>query len=311
MSGAGSRQAQNQLEQVVEQVGSILLGKRHQIRLALCCLLARGHLLIEDLPGMGKTTLAHGLAQALGLAFKRVQFTSDLLPADILGISIYRKESESFRFHPGPIFTQVLLADEINRTTPKTQSALLEAMAERQVTIDGKSLPLPRPFFVIATQNPVSQGGTYPLPESQQDRFAMCISLGYPEAEAEKALLLGNQTDRLAKVRACLTPEDLVALQGQAEKVHVAETLADYLVRLVRFTRIADGVECGLSPRASLAILACARAWALLEGRHYAIPEDVQAVFPAVARHRLQGRGDHRGAGALVEQALNGVDILV
>lgn len=311
MNSRVSRHHHEKLEKVVSDVGSILLGKRHQIRMALCCLLARGHLLIEDLPGMGKTTLAQGLASALGLSFRRVQFTSDLLPSDILGISIYERENEAFRFHPGPIFTQLLLADEINRTTPKTQSALLEAMAERQVTLDGETRPLPRPFFVIATQNPVSQAGTYPLPESQQDRFAMCISLGYPDAAAEKQILLGTDRQReLAGLRPCLAPGELEAMQEQAAAVHVSDALADYLLRLVQFTRDSEAVDCGLSPRASLVLLGCARAWALLEGRDYVIPEDVQTVFPAVARHRLHTHGDVRKGGALVHQALNAVDII-
>ncbi|MGD9661660.1 MAG: AAA family ATPase [Porticoccaceae bacterium] len=315
MSAGLSRLPHDKLDAVVSQVGSVLLGKHHQIRMALCCLLARGHLLIEDLPGMGKTTLAHGLAASLGLSFKRIQFTSDLLPGDILGISVYHKETEKFRFHPGPIFTQLLLADEINRTTPKTQSALLEAMGEGQVTIDGKTRHLPQPFFVVATQNPVFQGGTYPLPESQQDRFAMSLSLGYPDRSAEKNMLMrADNCGQLDSVKPCLSPEELVELQNRVARIHLSEPLADYLVRLVQFTRSADSIDCGLSPRASLSLLACARAWALLEGRDYVIPEDVQTVFPAVARHRLQIQGDGRRGAAksdlLVEQALNEVDTL-
>ncbi len=306
----GARGDHQLLTAAVANVGLVLLGKHHQIRLALCCLLARGHLLIEDLPGMGKTTLAQGLAITLGLSFKRVQFTSDLLPSDILGISIYERAAGTFRFHPGPVFTQLLLADEINRTTPKTQSALLEAMAEGQVTSDGETRLLPRPFFVIATQNPVSQGGTYPLPESQQDRFAMCISLGYPDQVAEKKLLLGGgMQDALARLVPVLTPDQLVALQARVATIHASEAVADYLLRLVQFTRDVEGFDFGLSPRASLAVLQCARAWALLEGRGYVIPEDVQAVFPAVARHRLHAYGDTHSAGAVVEKALNTVDI--
>lgn len=299
------------LNEIVASVGDVLLGKRHEIKLALCCLLAKGHLLVEDFPGMGKTTLAQALANVLGLSFRRIQFTSDLLPSDIIGIAIYERSSESFRFHPGPIFTQLLLADEINRTSPKTQSALLEAMAEGQVTSDGESRPLPKPFFVIATQNPVSQGGTYPLPESQQDRFAMCISLGYPDAEAEKKMLLeGLGEPRLNQLKARINPERLVVLQNKVTAVHVSDAVVDYLVRLVHFTREMDTNIPGLSPRASQAILQCAKAWATLEGRGYLIPEDIQAVFSAVAKHRLQSYSGTHNVGALVDKALNSVDIL-
>ena len=304
-----ARAGQDGLEAVVNEVSSVLIGKRHQIQLALCCLLARGHLLIEDQPGMGKTTLAHGLASVLGLTFKRLQFTSDLLPADILGISIYERESERFRFHPGPVFTQLLLADEINRATPKTQSALLEAMAEGQVTIDGESRELPAPFFVVATQNPVSQRGTYPLPESQQDRFAMCISLGYPDAGAEKQMLLGAAGKRdVTTLKPRLSAEQLLQLQQNAAKVHVSEALAEYILRLVHFTRAE--ADTGLSPRASLVLLACARAWAMLEGRAYVIPEDVQSVFPAVAAHRLHAVNNAGDGTAIVQQALDVVNAI-
>jgi MoxR-like ATPase len=306
-----NQSVQGRLESVISQVGSVLLGKEHQIRLALCCLLARGHLLLEDLPGMGKTTLANGLAVTLGLSFKRVQFTSDLLPSDIVGISVYRKESETFQFHPGPVFTQLLLADEINRTTPKTQSALLEAMAEHQVTVDGETRSLPDPFYVVATQNPVSQSGTYPLPESQQDRFAMCISLGYPDARAEREMLLGGGSGQtLGRLKPILSPSSLVELQHQAQRVHASDAVADYVVRLVQFTRNADSLDTGLSPRAALILLSCGRAWALLEGRDYLIPEDIQEVFPAVARHRLQVHGDALKGAALIDKALNAVDVL-
>ena len=299
------------LEDVVSRVGSVLLGKDREIRLALCCLLARGHLLIEDLPGMGKTTLAHSLANALGLSYRRIQFTSDLLPSDIIGISVYDKNSGNFQFHPGPVFTQLLLADEINRTSPKTQSALLEAMAEGQVTAEGETRELPKPFFVIATQNPVSQGGTYPLPESQQDRFTMCISLGYPDAAAEKRMLLeGHRGPREDVVSTMLSPPKLAELQKAASAVHVSDAVADYLVRLVQFTRDAEGSGgVGLSPRASMALLNCGRAWAVLEGRSYLVPEDIQHVFPAVAGHRLQSYNEIHNVGALIEKALNAVDI--
>ncbi|MDY0068290.1 MAG: MoxR family ATPase [Porticoccaceae bacterium] len=299
-----------ELNAIVAAVGTVLLGKETQIRLALACCLARGHLLIEDLPGMGKTTLAHGLAAALGLSFNRIQFTSDLLPADILGISIYEAELKGFRFHPGPIFCQLLLADEINRTTPKTQSALLEAMAEGQVTVEGETRPLPSPFFVIATQNPGFQSGTFPLPESQQDRFMLRISLGYPDPVAERQLLEGGDSrERLARIRPVIDPARLLELQRAATAVHASPAVLDYLQRLVAYTRTATNISCGLSPRAALALLQCARAHAMIAGRDYVIPEDIQALFPALAGHRLQGEAVQQG-GALVEQVLNAVDIL-
>ena len=277
-----------QLDQVVEQVGGIILGKRSQIRLALTCLLARGHLLIEDIPGVGKTTLAHALATSLGLSFQRIQFTSDLLPADILGVSIYNRESASFQFHPGPIFTHIVLADEVNRATPKAQSALLEAMEEHQVTIEGETRRLPQPFFVIATQNPSYQVGTFPLPESQLDRFLMRIQLGYPGPEAERALLQGqDRRELLDQLGACLRSEDFSALQHEAQQVHVAPALLDYVQALVGYTRASTDYVSGLSPRAALALLHAARAWALMEGRAHVVPEDVQAVLPGVVGHRL------------------------
>ena len=277
------------LQQVVQQVGHYILGKDQAIRLALACLLARGHLLIEDIPGVGKTTLSHILARTLGLEFQRVQFTSDMLPADILGVSIYERDTGGFRFHPGPIFTQVLLADEINRATPKTQSALLEAMEEQQVSIEGETHPLPEPFFVIATQNPSHQIGTYPLPESQLDRFLMVLSLGYPDRQAERALLAGESTrERIATLRPVLNPTQLQALQAQARQVHTSAALIDYVQALLSFSREAPDFLGGLSPRAGLALLAAARAWALLAGRDHVIPEDVQRVLPHVAAHRLR-----------------------
>ncbi len=299
-----------ELDAIVAAVGSVLLGKEEQIRLALACFLARGHLLIEDLPGMGKTTLAHGLAAALGLTYNRIQFTSDLLPADILGISIYEAELGAFRFHPGPIFCQLLLADEINRTTPKTQSALLEAMAEQQVTVEGETRELPNPFFVIATQNPGSQSGTFPLPESQQDRFTLCISLGYPDPTAERRLLeQGDTRRRLPSLKPVLPLDRLLALREQVSDIHASGAVLDYLQRLVNHTRDAANISCGLSPRAALSLLQCARALAMIEGRDYVIPEDIQAIFPALAGHRLQGEAMRQG-GALVEEVLNAVDIL-
>lgn len=282
---------QTQLASTLAQLNSLILGKPQATRLALACLLARGHLLIEDLPGMGKTTLAHGLAQTLGLSFQRVQFTSDLLPSDIIGVSIYRREHDRFEFHPGPIFTQVLLADEINRATPKTQGALLEAMEERQISVDGLSRPLPEPFFVIATQNPIQQIGTYPLPESQLDRFLMRISLGYPDPKAERELLeSASRRSLLETLKAAIEPQTLLTLQTQVSEVKTSSALLDYVQDLLSYTRQGQLFHCGLSPRAGLALLQAARAWALIDNRNYVVPEDVQAVFPAVAGHRLESR---------------------
>jgi MoxR-like ATPase len=277
-----------QIDRVVRQVSSIILGKESQIRLALACLLARGHLLIEDVPGVGKTTLAHALARSLGLSFQRIQFTSDLLPADLLGVSIYDRGTGSFQFHPGPIFTQVVLADEVNRATPKAQSALLEAMEEHQVTIEGETRRLPAPFFVIATQNPSYQVGTFPLPESQLDRFLMRLCLGYPGPQAERALLQGeDRRDLLASLAPALTPEDLARLQEDVQRVHVAPALLDYVQALVHHTRASPEFANGLSPRAALALLRAARAWAMIEARKHVLPEDVQAVLPGIVSHRL------------------------
>ena len=294
------------LKNVVVQAGKIILGKDRQIRLAVACLLARGHLLIEDVPGVGKTTLSHVLARLLGLQFHRIQFTSDMLPADIIGVSVYDKDKGNFRFHPGPIFSQVILADEVNRATPRTQSALLEAMEERQVTIEGETRPLPEPFFVIATQNPSNQIGTFPLPESQLDRFLMRIELGYPDREAERALLQGvDRREMINHMDACLAPGNLIALQGQVKGVHAAPALLDYVQALVEHTRRSPDYAAGLSPRAALAMLHAARAWAMLAGRDKVLPEDVQAVLPGVAAHRL--RPAHEGAktgGADVAAAL-------
>jgi MoxR-like ATPase len=278
---------------VIEAAGQIILGKEAQIRMALACLIARGHLLIEDIPGVGKTTLAHVLAQSLGLHFQRIQFTSDMLPADILGVSIYERDTGAFKFHPGPIFSQVILADEVNRATPKTQSALLEAMEEHQVTAEGETRKLPEPFFVIATQNPTEQVGTFPLPESQLDRFLMRIELGYPDRAAERALLSGSdRRDMLASLDPCMAPGELVELQGNAQRVHVAPALLDYVQAIVDHTRRSPDYAAGLSPRAALALVHSARAWALIEGRDKVIPEDVQAVLPGVAGHRLRPAHD-------------------
>ena len=276
------------IDHVIQQISQVILGKERQIRLAVACLLARGHLLIEDIPGVGKTTLAHTLAAVLGLQFQRIQFTSDLLPADILGVSIYERDNSRFRFHPGPIFSQVILADEVNRATPKTQSALLEAMEEHQVTAEGETRPLPEPFFVIATQNPSNQIGTFPLPESQLDRFLMRIQLGYPDGAAERALLQGvDRRDLLPKLTAALQPAELSTLQAAARAVHVSGALLDYLQALVDYSRRSPDFVSGLSPRAALAMLAAARAWALMEGRNQVLPEDLQAILPGVVGHRL------------------------
>jgi MoxR-like ATPase len=276
------------LQRVTQQASRVILGKERQIRMALACLLARGHLLIEDLPGVGKTTLAHVLARSLGLGFHRIQFTSDLLPADILGVSIYERDSGTFKFHPGPIFAQLILADEVNRATPKTQSALLEAMEEHQVTAEGETRRLPEPFFVVATQNPSHQVGTFPLPESQLDRFQMRIELGYPDRDAERALLQGvERRDMIATLEPCLNPGELVELQSLVKRVHISPALFDYIQAIVEHTRRSPEFVTGLSPRAALALAACARAWALIEGRDHVLPEDVQAVLPGVATHRL------------------------
>ena len=274
---------------VARQVGEIVVGKDLQVRQALTCLLAGGHLLVEDVPGVGKTTLAHALAISLGLRFNRVQFTSDLLPADVAGISVYEREKNGFVFHPGPIFTQVLLADEINRATPKTQSGLLEAMEERQVSADGVTRALPSPFFVIATQNPSHQVGVFPLPESQLDRFLMCLSLGYPDPASERALLMGEDRRALLKsLPAAMTPAELAAAQRGLRAIHTAPALIDYVHALVQASRQNGSFAEGLSPRAALALVQAARAWAALEGRDHVIPEDVQAVLVPVCAHRLR-----------------------
>ena len=276
------------IDHVVAQVSRVVLGKAHQVRLALACLLARGHLLIEDIPGVGKTMLAHALAASLGLGFQRIQFTSDLLPADVLGISVYNRDTHGFQFHPGPIFTQVVLADEVNRATPKAQSALLEAMEEHQVTIEGETRRLPQPFFVIATQNPSHQVGTFPLPESQLDRFLMRIELGYPDAEAERALLLGeDRRDLLNTLTPCMEANQLLVLQAEARAAHASDALLDYVQAIVSHTRRSAQYLSGMSPRAALALLQAARAWAFMDGRGHVVPEDVQAVLPGVVSHRL------------------------
>ena len=272
---------------VIAETGRFVLGKEPQIRLALCSLLAEGHLLIEDIPGIGKTTLAKALAGVLGLDFRRIQCTSDMLPDDILGVSVFEQQSASFTFHPGPIFTRILLADEINRTTPKTQSALLEAMEERQVSLEGATRPLPAPFFVIATQNPLEQAGTYPLPESQLDRFLFRLTLGYPDREAERQLLSGD-SEPVADITPLLDADRVLQLQRRAQSVHLADHLVGYVQDLLEVSRLSGRFAFGLSPRAGLALLRAARAWALLAGRDWVLPEDVQQVLPHVAGHRLR-----------------------
>lgn len=308
------------LEALATQVSRVILGKELQIRQCVACMLAGGHLLIEDMPGVGKTTLAHALSISLGLKFSRVQFTSDLLPADIIGVTVFErghgngeKEAGRFIFHPGPIFAQVLLADEVNRATPKTQSALLEAMEEGQVSVDGTTRLLPEPFFVIATQNPFHQVGTYPLPESQLDRFLMCIELGYPDVRAERALLEGE--DRRVLLRSLaqvLDPAHLIELQRQVAKVHASPALLDYLQALVAMTRTSPLLAEGLSPRGALALLQAARAWALLARRDHVLPEDIQAIWVQVVNHRLrpaQSSGARAGHRELAAQLLASVAI--
>jgi MoxR-like ATPase len=287
------------VEGVIARLGSIILGKEPQLRLGLACLLARGHLLIEDIPGVGKTTLAHALARVLGLSYQRIQFTSDLLPADIIGVSVFEPESGEFRFHRGPVFAQLVLADEVNRATPKAQSALLEAMEEHQVTVDGQTYPLSEPFFVIATQNPLYQIGTFPLPESQLDRFLMRIELGYPAPALERQLLKGrDRRDLLATLAPALTPQQLLRLQAAVLEVHASDALLDYVQAIARFTRQSAEFEAGLSPRAVIALLRAAQSWALMHAHVGVLPEDVQAVLGAVVGHRLAPRDESRFRGA-------------
>jgi MoxR-like ATPase len=296
-----------QLTELVDQIGTIIVGKRAQIEDCVACMLAGGHLLIEDVPGVGKTTLAHALAVSLGLRFSRTQFTADLMPSDLIGVSVYERSKENFVFHPGPVFAQVLLADEINRAGPKTQSALLEAMEEHQVTVEGETRALPEPFFVIATQNPSDQLGTYPLPESQLDRFLMCLTLGYPDQASERALLAGHdRREAIHGLRAVMTPEQLVAAQQTVQKVHVSDALLDYLQALIAATRSGRWFVEGLSPRAGIGVLRAARARALLGQRDYVAPDDVQYVLPQTIAHRLvpvagAGRGRVEQVRAMVE----------
>jgi len=301
------------IQKIVHSVGNVLLGKDRQVKLCVACLIAKGHLLLEDLPGMGKTTLSHALAEALGMSYQRIQFTSDMLPSDILGVSVFNVNSTEFEFRQGPIFSQLVLADEINRATPKAQSALLEAMEERQVTLDGKSYALPSPFFVIATQNPSDQMGTFPLPESQMDRFLMRIHLGYPDPLIERELITGVDRRRLIKdMTPAINAEQLFELQDQASKIHLSDAVIDYIQRLVAFSRQPSLNQVGLSPRGTLALVAAAKAYALVEGRAHVVPEDVQAVLAAVAEHRMQGSQDITGHGgtSVVQQMLSDVDVI-
>ena len=304
--------ARSRLESAIDRLNEVVLGKDREVRLALACLLARGHLLIEDIPGVGKTTLAHALARVLGLTYQRVQFTSDLLPADIIGVSVYDRGTGSFQFHRGPVFAQLVLADEVNRATPKAQSALLEAMEERQITVDGVSHPLPEPFFVVATQNPSFQVGTFPLPESQLDRFLMRIELGYPASAQERALLKGrDRRDLLATLPAALDPHSITSLQQQIPAVHASDALLDYVQALTRASRDGSQFESGLSTRAAISLLRAAQAWAYLEGHAGVLPEDLQAVLPSVVGHRLRplDAADRRGPAELARALLEAVPI--
>lgn len=298
MLGTQLRASPGPLDSVINVASEVILGKEHELKLAVCCLVADGHLLIEDLPGVGKTTTAHLLARLFDLSFSRIQFTSDLLPADVTGVSVYERSNEAFRFHDGPIFAQVVLADEINRATPKAQSALLEAMEERQVTTEGETRKLPTPFFVIATQNPTYQIGTFPLPESQLDRFLMRIELGYPAPAQEKALLAGSdRRDMIRSIKPAANATQLLELMRQARLTRVAEPIIEYCHNILRFTRGSDRYLHGLSPRAGLGLVNSARAWAFMDGRRYVIPEDVQAVVPACIPHRLLIGEDNSPSG--------------
>lgn len=301
------------IDGVVESLSGVLLGKEPQIKQALACLFARGHLLIEDLPGMGKTLLSHALARVLGLSFNRIQFTSDLLPGDIVGVSVFDRDSSTFRFVPGPVFAQVVLADEVNRATPKSQSALLEAMEEGQVTVEGETRSLPDPFFVIATQNPSTHTGTFALPESQLDRFLMRIELGYPDPDVERELLRqGDRRGALEDLEPAISAERLAEIQNAVDAIKVSDPLIDYLQRLLHFSRHEPDFAYGLSPRGGLALLKGARAWALLHRRSHVVPEDVQAVLPAVVEHRLRSSADFsgHGGGALAQKLLSNVDVV-
>ncbi|MBT8446831.1 MAG: MoxR family ATPase [Gammaproteobacteria bacterium] len=309
LAGAG-RARRPGLAEALEAGSRIIVGKQRELTMALTCMLARGHLLIEDVPGVGKTTLAQVIARLLGLSFQRIQFTSDLLPADVVGVSIYDRDGQGFRFHPGPLFAQLVLADEVNRATPRAQSALLEGMEERQVTVEGESHPLPEPFFVVATQNPSTQIGTYPLPESQLDRFLMRIELGYPDRQAERELLAGDdRRAMLADLAPVLDPATVMDMQQRARQVHVSEALLEYVQALLEFTREAPFIATGLSPRAGLAMLHAARAWAFVAGRDHVEPEDLQAIIPSVIEHRLAGGAGAEIGGPLSQAVIKAVPI--
>jgi MoxR-like ATPase len=299
--------------QLTEEISRVVLGKDHQIRQALCCLLARGHMLIEDVPGVGKTTLSQAFAKVTGLDYQRMQFTSDLLPSDILGVSIFDRNSNAFHFHSGPVFTQFLLVDEINRASPKTQSALLEAMAEKQVTVEGETRTLPKPFFVMATQNPWFQSGTFPLPESQLDRFLMRISLGYPDEQSERRLLAGGDPRALiAELRALLNAEKIIGLQAMVDKIEIRDSVLSYVQRLIAFTRQDSHYAFGLSTRAALALIQASKAWAMLGGRAYVLPDDIQLLLEPVTAHRLKPAADSQDDGPdLIKRLLLQVPVVV
>lgn len=301
------------IERLLATINEVVLGKEHQVKLVVACLLSKGHVLLEDLPGMGKTTLSHVVAKAIGMDYNRVQFTSDLLPGDILGVTVFDQHKSHFEFRKGPIFSQVVLADEINRATPKAQGALLEAMEEKQVSVDGITYPLPKPFFVIATQNPATQMGTFPLPESQLDRFLMKISLGYPTPEVERMLITGQDRRRLiSTVEQAMDAPTLIKTQLLVQEVHLASTVVDYIQRLVAYTRSGGHFQVGVSPRGTLALVRASQAWAYVNGRQHVVPEDVQAVLASVLEHRLRGSANHTGheGVSLVNQLFNNVDVL-
>ena len=301
------------IPRVIDTVGAVFLGKEEKVKIALACFLAKGHLLIEDLPGMGKTLFSHALAKSLGLSYKRMQFTSDTLPSDIIGMSVYDQENNSLKFVQGPVFTQVLLADEINRCSPKTQSALLESMEENQVTVEGKTFPLPEPFFVIATQNPVNQGGTYPLPESQLDRFLVCMNLGYPDPEIERELMQGKgQRELLDSLSTVCTIDDLHQLRKEASAVNTSDALISYVQRICQLSREDEKFAPGISTRGGLAIVSLAKAWAYLDGRDYVLPEDVKDIFSVSAAHRLNNSASRKGNKPLniANLLINQIDVI-
>ncbi len=301
---------QKKIDRIINEINKVILGKERQVRLVLTCLFSKGHVLIEDIPGVGKTTLAHVLAKVLGLSFQRIQFTSDLLPADIIGVSVYDKNDSQFKFHKGPLFAQMILADEVNRATPKTQSALLEAMEEQQVTVEGETRELPTPFFVLATQNPMHQIGTFPLPESQLDRFMMRLELGYPDEKTERALLKGrDRRDMISDLPEVMHIDEILGIQKKVHTVHVSDALLDYLQAILTFSRQSPLYKTGLSPRAGLSIMHSAQAWALTQGRDHVIPEDVQIVLPGVVGHRLMTVTEQYNTQALANEFIQQVPI--